>query len=103
MNPDPENESSGTQFTVYWQPGSSSCLRTKEFLKENGIAFRSVNVREDESAIQTLGESELSGLPMPEEVYDGQVLLTPTHGQAAKVLLIRNINKNQRLYHRQSG
>ncbi len=291
MNPDPANESSSTQFTVYWQPGCSSCLRTKEFLKENGIAFRSVNVREDESAMQTLaalgarsipvvtlgnefvfaqdmevlanfvgielkrtmlpmhelvsridlllaadqryllqlpgsvlflnlpgrersyldlafhaftiplafldaargkeltfahferfpdadmrtadkviafgasvreevnewwrlehknipetvltyygehsshsvlertawhtaqhvrqlmqlvshqglepdgplGESELSGLPLPEEVYDDEVLLTPTHDQAAKVLLIRNINKNQRLYHRQSG
>ena len=86
MNPDPANEPSSAQFTVYWQPGCSSCLGTKEKLKANGIEFRSVNVREDESAIQTLGESELSGLPIPEEVYDDEVLLTPTHDQAAKVL-----------------
>src|SRR5690606_4512263 len=32
---------------VYWAPGCSSCLRTKEFLTKRGIAFESVNVKDD--------------------------------------------------------
>ena len=43
---------------VYWQPGSSSCLKTKEFLIDNGISFESVNVLDDEKGfaeLQSLG------------------------------------------------
>ena len=39
---------------VYWQPGCSSCLKTKEFLLDNGIPFESVNVLEDEQGFQDL-------------------------------------------------
>jgi glutaredoxin len=39
---------------VYWQPGCSSCLKTKEFLIENGIAFESVNVLEDPNGFAEL-------------------------------------------------
>jgi glutaredoxin len=39
---------------VYWQPGCSSCLKTKEFLKDNGIEFKSVNVLEDKSGFEDL-------------------------------------------------
>jgi glutaredoxin len=42
---------------VYWQPGCSSCLKTKEFLLDNGVPFQSVNVLEDEE-----GFSELEAL-----------------------------------------
>jgi len=41
-------------FTVYWQPGCTSCLRTKEFLRAHGIQFESVNVREDPQAMERL-------------------------------------------------
>ena len=41
-------------FTVYWQPGCTSCLRTKEFLRARGIQFESVNVREDPQAMERL-------------------------------------------------
>lgn len=34
---------------VFWQPGCSSCLRTKEFLQKNGVVFESVNVAADPS------------------------------------------------------
>ena len=43
---------------VYWQPGCSSCLKTKEFLLDHGIPFESVNVLEDDEAfteLQALG------------------------------------------------
>jgi hypothetical protein len=39
---------------VYWQPGCSSCLKTKEFLLDNGIEFESVNVLEDENGFKDL-------------------------------------------------
>ena len=41
-------------FTVFWQPGCTSCLRTKEFLRAHGIQFESVNVREDPQAMLRL-------------------------------------------------
>jgi glutaredoxin len=39
---------------VYWQPGCSSCLKTKEFLISNGIEFESINVLEDEQGFKDL-------------------------------------------------
>lgn len=39
---------------VYWQPGCSSCLKTKEFLIENGMDFESINVIEDEEGFNDL-------------------------------------------------
>jgi glutaredoxin len=39
---------------VYWQPGCSSCLKTKEFLLANGMEFQSVNVLEDEQGFKDL-------------------------------------------------
>ena len=39
---------------VYWQPGCSSCLKTKEFLKDNGVDFKSVNVLEDKTGFEDL-------------------------------------------------
>ena len=44
----------GAPLKVYWQPGCSSCLKTKEFLIENGIEFESVNVLEDENGFREL-------------------------------------------------
>jgi glutaredoxin len=42
------------QYTVYWQPGCTSCLKLREFLKRHGVAFDSVNVREDARAADAL-------------------------------------------------
>lgn len=39
---------------VYWQPGCSSCLKTKEFLIANGMEFESINVIEDEKGFKEL-------------------------------------------------
>lgn len=33
-----------TPLRLYWQPGCSSCVRTKEFLQKRGVTFESVNV-----------------------------------------------------------
>ncbi len=45
-------------FRVFWQPGCSSCLKAKEFLKGHDISFDSVNVLDGEdgmAALQALG------------------------------------------------
>ncbi len=39
---------------VYWQPGCSSCLKTKEFLLANGMEFQSINVLEDDEGFKDL-------------------------------------------------
>ena len=51
-------------YKVYWQPGCTSCLRAKEFLKENGIAFESINVREDEGAMVDLARLGAMSIPV---------------------------------------
>ena len=58
----------GTQtqapLKVYWQPGCSSCLKTKEFLIANGIEFESINVLEDDSGFEELAELGLKLVPI---------------------------------------
>jgi glutaredoxin len=51
-------------ITVYWQPGCTSCLRTKEFLREHGVAFESVNVREDPQAMAKLAALGARSVPV---------------------------------------
>lgn len=50
--------SSATRIKMFWQPGCSSCLRTKEFLTRNGIDYDSINVHhnpEGMAQLQALG------------------------------------------------
>jgi len=56
-------------FRVYWQPGCTSCLRTKEFLTGHGIAYESVNVRTTPGAMQELAAFGLRSVPA---VSDGE-------------------------------
>jgi len=53
-----------TLLTVYWQPGCTSCLRTKEFLGMHGVAFESVNVREDPAAMTQLAALGVRSVPV---------------------------------------
>ena len=41
-------------FRVFWQPGCSSCVRTKEFLQKRGVPFESVNVLENSKGMDEL-------------------------------------------------
>lgn len=45
---------SESEVRVYWQPGCSSCLKTKEFLLDHGVPFVSKNVLEDPEAFREL-------------------------------------------------
>ncbi len=46
--------STSEPIRVFWAPGCSSCLRTKEFLNRRGVPFESVNVKDDTVAMERL-------------------------------------------------
>jgi glutaredoxin len=69
----PDNET----IRVYWQPGCTSCLRTKEFLQKRGIPFLSRNVLGDEGAYDELARFGLKQVPIVtkgDRWADGQIL-----------------------------
>ena len=49
---------------LYWQPGCTSCLRTREFLTAHAIPFDSFNVRENNGALQRLQSRGLRSVPV---------------------------------------
>src|SRR3546814_11843579 len=57
-------ETKNTEIRVYWQPGCTSCLRTKEFLSSHGIPFVSRNVLADENAFAELSRFGLRQVPI---------------------------------------
>lgn len=62
---------------VYWQPGCTSCLRTKEFLTRHGIEFESRNVLADDEAFKELAAFGLRQVPIVtkgNQYANGQVL-----------------------------
>lgn len=62
---------------VYWQPGCTSCLRTKEFLTRHGIEFESRNVLADTEAFKELSAFGLRQVPIVtkgDKYANGQVL-----------------------------
>lgn len=53
-----------SKYKIYWQPGCSSCLRAKEFLKSHAIPFESINVREYEGAQEELAALGARAIPV---------------------------------------
>ena len=51
-------------FRVYWQPGCTSCLRTKEFLAAHGVPFESINVLQSPTAMAELQAMGLRSVPV---------------------------------------
>jgi glutaredoxin len=52
------------RLALYWQPGCTSCLRTKEFLLERGLDFESINVLERPEALAELTRKGLRTVPV---------------------------------------
>jgi glutaredoxin len=57
-------------LTLYWQPGCTSCLRTREYLEQHGIPYESVNVLSDPGARDAL--ASLGARTVPLLVRDGR-------------------------------
>ena len=62
-----------TDYTIYWQPGCTSCLKAKEFLARRGIRYRSVNVHAAPEALEHLRSLGVKSVPVVER-NDGFVM-----------------------------
>jgi glutaredoxin len=49
---------------VFWQPGCTSCLRTKEFLTRHGVDYESINVHGNDAALAELAQLGARSVPI---------------------------------------
>jgi len=52
------------RIRVFWQPGCTSCLKTKEFLTENGVDFESINVHGNPAGMEELRRLGARSVPV---------------------------------------
>lgn len=52
------------KIRVFWQPGCTSCLKTKEFLARNGVEFESINVHGNAAAMEELRRLGARSVPV---------------------------------------
>lgn len=72
------------RIKVFWQPGCSSCLRTKEFLTKQGIDFESVNVHNNPAGMAEL--TELGARSVPVVALGGRYTLCQSFNDVVKFL-----------------
>jgi glutaredoxin len=72
------------RIQVFWQPGCSSCLRTKEFLKKQGIEFESIDVLNDEDGMEKL--QALGAKSVPVVALGGRYTLCQSFNDVIKFL-----------------
>ncbi len=51
-------------ITLFWQPGCTSCLRVKEFLRSHDVAFNSINIADDPSGLEQLSKYGIKTVPI---------------------------------------
>ncbi len=54
----------GERVRVFWQPGCTSCLRTKEFLTRLGVEYESVNVHGNAAGMEELRKLGARSVPI---------------------------------------
>jgi glutaredoxin len=69
---------------VFWQPGCTSCLRTKEFLTKNGVDYESINVHGNAQAMEEL--SRLGARSVPIVARGGDFVFAQTLGDVIRFL-----------------
>lgn len=69
---------------VFWQPGCTSCLRTKEFLARNGVDFESINVHGNAAAMEEL--RKLGARSVPVVARGGEFVFAQAIGDVIKFL-----------------
>jgi glutaredoxin len=53
-----------SRVRVFWQPGCTSCLRTKEFLTRNNVDYESINVHGNEAGMEELRKLGARSVPI---------------------------------------
>lgn len=79
-----ESISASARIQVFWQPGCSSCLRTKEFLTKQGIDFDSVNVHNNPQGMAQL--AALGARSVPVVALGGRYTLCQSFDDVVKFL-----------------
>ena len=69
---------------VFWQPGCTSCLRTKEFLTRNGVDYESINVHGNEAAMEEL--RKLGARSVPVVARGGEFVFAQAIGDVIRFL-----------------
>ena len=69
---------------VFWQPGCTSCLRTKEFLTKSGVDYESINVHGNPAAMEEL--RKLGARSVPVVSRGGQFVFAQALGDVIKFL-----------------
>lgn len=77
-------EESPARIKVFWQPGCSSCLRTKEFLTKQGIEFESINVHNNPAGMAEL--AKLGARSVPVVALGGRYTLCQSFNDVVKFL-----------------
>jgi glutaredoxin len=72
------------RIQVFWQPGCTSCLRTKEFLTQQGIEFDSFDVHNDPAAREAL--QALGARSVPVVALGGRYTLAQSMRDVIKFL-----------------
>ena len=54
----------GERVRVFWQPGCTSCLKTKEFLTKNGVDYESINVHGNPAGLEELRKLGARSVPV---------------------------------------
>ncbi|MGH8704854.1 MAG: glutaredoxin domain-containing protein [Burkholderiales bacterium] len=52
------------RIRVFWQPGCTSCLKTKEFLTEQGVDYESINVHGNPAGMEELRKLGVRSVPV---------------------------------------
>src|ERR1700675_2107800 len=79
---------------VFWQPGCTSCLRTKEFLARNGVDFESINVHGNAAGMEEL--RKLGARSVPVVARGGEFVFAQTIGDVIKFLGL-DVRQQERL------
>jgi glutaredoxin len=56
-------QAAAERVRVFWQPGCTSCLRTKEFLTRAGVDYESINVHGNAQAMAELAKLGARSVP----------------------------------------
>lgn len=57
-------QTAAERIRVFWQPGCTSCLRTKEFLTRAGVDYESINVHGNDAAMAELAKLGARSVPV---------------------------------------
>lgn len=85
---------SADRVRVFWQPGCTSCLRTKEFLASNGVDFESINVHGNEAGMAEV--RKLGARSVPIVARGGRFVFAQTIGDVINFLGL-DVRQQERL------